>query len=207
MLAGFVFVDTYGTDLETYVNRAKELIERNVYIPPKYYLEWSGQYEYMLKARESLLLIIPFTLAVIFVLLFIQFRAVSEALIVILSVPFSLIGGAWLMWLLDYNFSIAAAVGFIALAGVAAETGVMMIVYLNAAWSDLVASQTHRLDMTMLRQAVVEGSVQRVRPKVMTACTTIIALLPIMWSTGTGADTMKRIAAPMIGGVMIESGV
>ena len=205
MLAGFVFVDTFGTDLETYVDRAKESIAKNVDIPPKYYLEWGGQYEHMLKARDTLQLIVPLTLAVIFVLLFIVFRNVTESLIVILSVPFALIGGAWLMWLLDYNFSVAAAVGFIALAGVAAETGVVMIVYLDEAWNNLLTRKDQSPSLTGLRQAVVEGAVQRVRPKMMTVCTTIIALLPIMWSNGTGADTMKRIAAPMIGGLVSSS--
>jgi len=205
MLAGFVFVDTFGTDLETYVDRAKESIAKNVDIPPKYYLEWGGQYEHMLKARDTLQLIVPLTLAVIFVLLFIVFRNVTESLIVILSVPFALIGGVWLMWLLDYNFSVAAAVGFIALAGVAAETGVVMIVYLDEAWNNLLTRKDQSPSLTGLRQAVVEGAVQRVRPKMMTVCTTIIALLPIMWSNGTGADTMKRIAAPMIGGLVSSS--
>lgn len=205
MLAGFVFVDTFGTDLETYVDRAKESIAKNVDIPPKYYLEWGGQYEHMLKARDTLQLIVPLTLAVIFVLLFIVFRNVTESLIVILSVPFALIGGVWLMWLLDYNFSVAAAVGFIALAGVAAETGVVMIVYLDEAWNNLLTRKDQSPSLTGLRQAVVEGAVQRVRPKMMTVCTTIIALLPIMWSHGTGADTMKRIAAPMIGGLVSSS--
>ena len=205
MLAGFVFVDTFGTDLESYVDRAKELIAKNVDIPPKFYLEWGGQYEHMLKARETLQLIVPFTLALIFVLLFIQFGNVTETLIVILSVPFALIGGGWLMWLLDYNFSVAAAVGFIALLGVAAETGVVMIVYLDEAWEALIARKEQSPSLTGLRQAVVDGAVQRVRPKMMTVCTTIIALLPIMWSHGTGADTMKRIAAPMIGGLVSSS--
>ena len=202
MLAGFVFVDTFGTDLESYVDRAKESIAKNVDIPPKYYLEWGGQYEHMLKARDTLKLIIPLTLAVIFVLLFIVFRNITESLIVILSVPFALIGGVWLMWLLDYNFSVAAVVGFIALAGVATETGIVMIVYLDEAWNNLLTRQDQSPSLTGLRQAVVEGAVQRVRPKMMTVCTTIIALLPIMWSNGTGADTMKRIAAPMIGGLV-----
>jgi Cu(I)/Ag(I) efflux system membrane protein CusA/SilA len=205
MLAGFVFVDTFGIDLESYVDRAKQSIAKNVDIPPKYYLEWGGQYEHMLKARDTLQLIVPLTLAVIFVLLFIVFRNVTESLIVILSVPFALIGGAWLMWLLDYNFSVAAAVGFIALAGVAAETGVLMIVYLDEAWNNLLTRKDQSPSLTGLRQAVVEGAVQRVRPKMMTVCTTIIALLPIMWSNGTGADTMKRIAAPMIGGLVSSS--
>ena len=141
----------------------------------------------------------------IFVLLFIQFGNVTETLIVILSVPFALIGGGWLMWLLDYNFSVAAAVGFIALLGVAAETGVVMIVYLDEAWEALIARKEQSPSLTGLRQAVVDGAVQRVRPKMMTVCTTIIALLPIMWSHGTGADTMKRIAAPMIGGLVSSS--
>jgi Cu(I)/Ag(I) efflux system membrane protein CusA/SilA len=150
-------------------------------------------------------LIVPLTLAVIFVLLFIVFRNVAESLIVILSVPFAFIGGIWLMWILGYNFSVAAVVGFIALAGVAAETGVVMIVYLDEAWNNLLTRNDQSLCLNGLRGAVVEGAVQRVRPKMMTVCTTIIALLPIMWSDGTGADTMKRIAAPMIGGLVSSS--
>ena len=202
MQAGFVFVDTHDIDLGTYVERAKQLIAENIEIPPKYYLEWGGQYQHMLKARETLRLIIPITLVIIFILLYLEFRNVTQSLIVLLSVPFASVGGIWLMWLLEYNFSVAVAVGFIALAGVAAETGVVMIVYLDEAWKHLKEHSERALTFTDLRHAIVEGAVQRVRPKMMTVSTTIIGLMPIMWSAGTGADTMKRIAAPMIGGLV-----
>jgi len=201
MLAGFVFVDTKNTDLGTYVNRAKKLIADKVKLPPGYFLSWGGQYQYMLKARETLKLVIPLTLVIIFVLLYLNFNNVTEALIVLLSIPFALIGGIWLVWLLDYNFSVAVAVGFIALAGVAAETGVVMIVYLDEAWKQLRKS-TAKPTLDGLYQAVKEGAVQRVRPVMMTVCSTIAGLLPIMWSHGAGALTMKRIAAPMVGGMI-----
>ena len=201
MLGGFVFVDTQGIDLGTYVNRAKKLIADNVTLPPGYFLSWGGQYQYMLKARETLTLVIPLTLIIIFVLLYLNFKNVTEALIVLLSIPFALVGGIWLVWLLDYNFSVAVAVGFIALAGVAAETGVVMIVYLDEAWEQLKKNAA-KPSLDDLYHAVMDGAVQRVRPKMMTVCSTIMGLLPIMWSHGAGALTMKRIAAPMIGGML-----
>lgn len=202
MPAAFVFVDTYDVDLGTYVQNTKKLIAENIELPPKYYLEWGGQYQYMLKARETLKLIIPITLVIIFVLLYLQFRNLAQTFIVLLSVPFALVGGVWLMWALDYNFSVAVAVGFIALAGVAAETGVVMIVYLDEAWEHIKSENGGKLTLADLTHSVMEGAVQRVRPKIMTVSTTIIGLLPIMWSAGTGADTMKRIATPMIGGMI-----
>jgi Cu(I)/Ag(I) efflux system membrane protein CusA/SilA len=168
-------------------------------------MKWSGRYEYMERAQQRLLLVVPFTLLIIFFLLYVHFKNVTEVLIVLLAIPFSLVGGVWLMYALGYNMSVAVAVGFIALAGVAAETGVVMIVYLDEAWNNLLTRKDQSPSLTELRQAVVEGAVQRVRPKMMTVCTTIIALLPIMWSNGTGADTMKRIAAPMIGGLVSSS--
>jgi hypothetical protein len=201
MLAGFVFVDTKNTDLGTYVNRAKKLVADNVKLPPGYFLSWGGQYQYMLKAAETLKLVIPLTLVIIFVLLYLNFNNVTEALIVLLSIPFALIGGIWLVWLLDYNFSVAVAVGFIALAGVAAETGVVMIVYLDEAWEQLKKNSA-KPTLDGLYHAVMDGAVQRVRPKMMTVCSTIAGLLPIMWSHGAGALTMKRIAAPMVGGMV-----
>ncbi len=199
--AGFVFVDTYGIDLGSYVNEAKTLIAQHVKLPPGYYLEWGGQYQYMLKARQTLEMIIPLTLVIIFLLLYLNFGNVTESLIVLLSVPFALVGGIWLLWLLHYNFSVAVAVGFIALAGVAAETGVVMIVYLDEAWHDQRRLKPHPT-LLDLHAAVITGAVQRVRPKMMTVCAIIVGLLPIMWADGTGADTMKRIAAPMIGGMI-----
>jgi len=200
-LAGFVFADTYDIDLGAYVAQAKRLIRENVDIPPGYYVEWGGQYQHLLRAKEKLSWIAPLALAIIFLLLYINFKRLSDTLIVLLSVPFALVGGVWLLWALDYNFSVAAAVGFIALAGVAAETGVVMIVYLNEAWN--AARQRRKVPGAAdLRAAIMEGAVQRARPKMMTVATTIIALLPIMWGHGAGADTMKRIAAPMVGGMV-----
>lgn len=202
MQAAFVFIDTHGTDLGSYVANAKKAIAENIQLPAKYYLEWGGQYQYLLKARETLKLIVPLTLLIIFLLLYTEFKNLTESLIVLLSVPFALVGGIWLMWALGYNFSVAVAVGFIALAGVAAETGVVMIVYLDEAWKlkrETLQRKPNGMDLT---DAVMEGAVQRVRPKIMTVATTILGLLPIMWSVGTGADTMKRIVAPMIGGMI-----
>ncbi|MEO8044844.1 MAG: CusA/CzcA family heavy metal efflux RND transporter [Spartobacteria bacterium] len=201
VLAGFVFVDTVGIDLGTYVENAKKLISDHIKLPPGYYIQWGGQYQYLLKARENLRIAIPITLLIIFLLLYLNFRNVTESLIVMLSVPFALVGGVWLLYLLGYNYSVAVAVGFIALAGVAAETGVVMIVYLDEAWDNL-KKKTARPKSGDLYDAVMFGAVQRVRPKMMTVCAIIAGLLPIMWSHGTGADTMKRIAAPMVGGMI-----
>ncbi len=199
--AGFVFVDTYGTDLGSYVKDAKKLIADNIKMPPGYFLDWGGQFKYLLKARETLKLIVPLTLVIIFLLLYLNFGNVVEALIVLLSVPFALVGGVWLLWALDYNFSVAVAVGFIALAGVAAETGVVMIVYLDEAWAEITRHNPHPT-LADLHGAVMEGAVQRVRPKMMTVCAIIAGLLPIMWGHGAGSETMKRIAAPMVGGMV-----
>ncbi len=201
VLAGFVFVDTVGIDLGTYVENAKKLIADHIKLPPGYYIQWGGQYQYLLKARENLRIAIPITLLIIFLLLYLNFRNVTESLIVMLSVPFALVGGVWLVYLLGYNYSVAVAVGFIALAGVAAETGVVMIVYLDEAWDNL-KKKTARPKSSDLYDAVMFGAVQRVRPKMMTVCAIIAGLLPIMWSHGTGAGTMKRIAAPMVGGMI-----
>jgi Cu(I)/Ag(I) efflux system membrane protein CusA/SilA len=201
VLAGFVFVDTAGIDLGTYVENAKKLIAKNVKLPPGYYIQWGGQYQYLLKARENLRIAVPVTLLIIFLLLYLNFRNVTESLIVMLSVPFALVGGVWLLYLLGYNYSVAVAVGFIALAGVAAETGVVMIVYLDEAWEHL-HHRPARPTVSDLYDAVMFGSVQRVRPKIMTVVAIIAGLLPILWSHGTGADTMKRIAAPMVGGMV-----
>ncbi|MEO5856468.1 MAG: CusA/CzcA family heavy metal efflux RND transporter [Chthoniobacterales bacterium] len=199
--AGFVFVDTHGVDLGSYVDKAKRLIAENVKLPPGYFIEWGGQFQYLLKARQTLRLIIPLTLVIIFLLLYLNFGSIAESLIVLLSVPFALVGGVWLLWALGYNFSVAVAVGFIALAGVAAETGVVMIVYLDEAWDEL-KRRNPRPTLGELNHAVMEGAVHRVRPKMMTVCAIIAGLLPIMWSHGTGGETMKRIAAPMVGGMI-----
>ncbi len=200
-LNGWTFVDIRGVDLGTYVDRARQAVSEQVKLPAGYSITWSGQYEYMLRAQERLRQVIPLTLAVIFALLYLAFRHVGEAALVMLSLPFALVGGFWFIWLLDYHLSVAVAVGFIALAGVAAEFGVVMLIYLDNA---LRAHQAeHRLSsVSALKDAIVEGAVMRVRPKAMTVAVVIAGLLPIMLSEGTGSEVMQRIAAPMIGGMI-----
>ena len=199
-LVGFVFVDIVGRPLGDYVEDARQQVQEQVDIPPGYRIAWGGQFQYMERAKEKLKVVVPLTLFIIFFLLYLNFKALPETLIVMLTVPFSLVGGVWLLYWLDYNISIAVWVGVIALAGVAVEIGVVMLVYLNEAWNRRVAAgQTSLAD---LRAAIVEGAGQRVRPIIMTVGTSIIALLPIMLGSGTGADVMKRIAAPMVGGLV-----
>jgi Cu(I)/Ag(I) efflux system membrane protein CusA/SilA len=185
------------------VKDARSMVEKMVVLPAGYTLEWSGQYEYMQRAQSRMTLVIPATLAIILLLLYLNFRSVGESLLVLASLPFSLVGGVWLMWLLGYHMSVAAAIGFIALAGVAAETGVVMLVYLDNAWQERVAAA--RADAAGLYDAIMEGAVERVRPKLMTVASTILALLPILWGHGTGASVMKRIAAPMVGGMITST--
>ena len=192
-------------DVGGYVERAKQAVGREVKLPPGYTIEWSGQYQYLEEARARLKVIVPVTLAIIFLLLFLNFGNVVEVLIVMLALPFALVGGIWFMYLLGYNMSVAAAVGFIALAGVAAETGVVMIIYLDEAF-EARRREKGALGRGDLYDAIMEGAVERVRPKMMTVCAVIAGLLPIMWSSETGARLMKRIAAPMVGG-MISSTV
>jgi Cu(I)/Ag(I) efflux system membrane protein CusA/SilA len=196
----WVYVDVQDRDIASYVRDARQAVERIVQLPGGYSLQWSGQYEYMQRARQKLLLVVPATLFLILLLLYFNFRSVAESLIVMLSLPFALIGGVLVMALLGYNWSVAAAIGFIALAGVAAETGVVMLIYLDHAWD------ARRLDGRRspadLRAAIVQGAVERVRPKIMTVTAIIAGLLPILWGTGTGASVMKRIAAPMVGGMI-----
>ena len=173
--------------------------------PPGYYATWSGQFEYMERAKQKLAVVVPLTLLIIFVLLYFNFRRLSETLIVMLSVPFALVGGVWLMWWLGYNMSVAVAVGFIALAGVAAETGVVMLIYLDHAWEAITvkrAAEGGKPSVADLYEAVMEGAVERVRPKMMTVVAIMAGLLPIMWGTGTGSEVMRRIAAPMVGGMV-----
>ena len=200
-LNGWTFVDIRGVDLGTYVDKAKQTVSQQVDLPSGYSITWSGQYEYMLRAQERLRQVIPLTLAVIFALLFLAFRHVGEAALVMLSLPFALVGGFWFIWFLDYHLSVAVAVGFIALAGVAAEFGVVMLIYLDNA---LRAHQEEKRlsSVSALKDAIVEGAVMRVRPKAMTVAVVIAGLLPIMLSEGTGSELMQRIAAPMIGGMI-----
>jgi copper/silver efflux system protein len=209
LLAAYVFVDIRDRDVGSYVKDAQKAVSEKVSFPPGYYATWSGQFEYMERAKSKLAVVVPFTLVIIFVLLYLNFRRLTETLIVMLSVPFALVGGIWLMWWLDYNMSVAVAVGFIALAGVAAETGVVMLIYLDQAWQELRQKRLAEGVLPSaedLYHAIMEGAVERVRPKMMTVVAIMAGLLPIMWSTGTGSEVMSRIAAPMVGG-MISSTV
>jgi Cu(I)/Ag(I) efflux system membrane protein CusA/SilA len=203
-LVGYVFIDVTGRDLVGYVEEAKKMIAQMVQIPKGYYLSWAGQFQYFERAKARLIVVVPLTLAIIFVLLFLNFNSVAKTLIVLLSIPFSLVGGIWLLYLLGYHLSVAVWVGIIALAGVAAETGVVMIVYLDEVYDRRIREGIMRSPGD-LHEAIIEGAVQRVRPKMMTVTAIMAGLLPIMWSHGTGADVMKRIAAPMIGGMITST--
>jgi len=199
-LAGYVYVDITGRDVGGYVEEAKQKVREALSLPTGYVLQWSGQYENMLRVREHLKLIVPITLALIFVLLYANTQSAFKAILVMLAVPFSAIGAIWLFYFLDYNVSIAAWVGMIALLGLDAETGVFMLLFLDLSYDD--ARRRGRLrTRAELDEAIVHGAVKRARPKIMTVCSAFMGLLPIMWSTSAGADVMKRIAAPMIGGL------
>lgn len=197
----WVYVDIKGVDIGTYVKSAKKAVGENVKLPAGYSLVWSGQYEYMQKAAATLKIVIPLTLLVIVLLLYMHFGSFRETLIVVMAIPFSLIGGFWLLYILGYNTSVAVYVGFIALAGLDAETGVVMLVYLKHAFIERKAEGKLNTSEDV-RETIIEGAVMRVRPKLMTVCTTLIGLLPIMFSHGTGSEIMKRIAAPMVGGLI-----
>ena len=203
--SGWVFVDLQGRDLGGYVNEAKARVAEELELPPGYSLGWSGQYEYLERAAERLKVVVPLTLAIIVLLLYLNFRNARDVLLILGTLPFALVGGVWLLYLLDYDLSIAAVVGFIALAGVAAETGVVMVMYLEHAWKvrrDGAAQAGRQPTRVELREAIVEGALLRLRPKLMTVITVIVGLLPIMWGTGTGSEVMRRIAAPMVGGMV-----
>jgi Cu(I)/Ag(I) efflux system membrane protein CusA/SilA len=200
--SAYVYVDLTGIDVGTYVKDARRLVQDKIDLPPGYSLVWSGQYEYMVRAEKRLMIVVPMTLLLIFLLLYFNFKDVTESLLVMLSVPFSLTGGFWLMYLLGYNMSVAVGVGFIALAGVAAETGVVMLVYLDISYHKFREKYGDRLNRRHLNQAIEEGAALRVRPKMMTVISTMAGLAPIMWGHGTGSEVMKRIAAPMIGGMV-----
>ncbi|MDP3084219.1 MAG: CusA/CzcA family heavy metal efflux RND transporter [Rubrivivax sp.] len=209
LLSAYIFVDIRGRDIGSYVADARKAVAEQIKFPAGYYITWSGQFEYMERAVERMKIVIPVTLLTIFLLLYLNFKRLTETLIVMLSVPFALVGGVWLMWWLDYNLSVAVAVGFIALAGVAAQTGVVMLIYLDHAWASARerCCDAGRLPGAAdLYAAVMEGAVERVRPKVMTVMAIMAGLLPIMWGTGAGSEVMSRIAAPMVGG-MISSTV
>ena len=197
----WVYVDVAGRDIGSYVRDAQKMVNDMVKLRPGYSIVWSGQYEYMQRAKEKMMLVIPATLAIIFLLLYFNFKSVTETLIVMASLPFALVGGIWFIYALGYNMSVAVAIGFIALAGVAAETGVVMLIYLDHAWAAQRARTEHP-GVRHLYEAVVQGAVERVRPKMMTVTAIMAGLLPILWGTGTGASVMKRIAAPMVGGMI-----
>jgi Cu(I)/Ag(I) efflux system membrane protein CusA/SilA len=196
----WVYVDVAGRDVGRYVAEAQRVVRQRVTLPVGYSMVWSGQYEYMQRAAATLRVVIPATLALIFLLLFLNFGNVGETLIVMLSLTFARVGGLWFVWALGYNWSVAVAIGFIALAGVAAETGVVMLIYLDHAWKARVAAG--RLTARDLYDAVMEGGAERVRPKMMTVTAIMAGLLPILWGGGAGASVMKRIAAPMVGGMV-----
>ena len=206
-LVGFVFVDITSEDIQGYVDAASKHISETIKFPPGYYIQWAGQFEYLKSAEQKLKVVVPFTLLIIFVLIYLNTRSAVKTMIVLLAVPFSLVGAFWFLYLLGYNLSVAVWVGLIALAGLDAETGVVMLLYLDHAWDKFRAAGRMN-SMGDLHAAVIEGAVQRIRPKIMTICAILFGLLPIMWAPATqsGADVMKRIAAPMIGGV-ITSGI
>jgi Cu(I)/Ag(I) efflux system membrane protein CusA/SilA len=200
-VAGYVYVDITGRDVGGYVEEAKRVVQSRLQLPPGYVLQWSGQYENMIRVRERLKVIVPITLALIFVLLYANTKSTFKALLVMAAVPFSAIGAVWLFYLLGYNVSIAAWVGMIALLGLDAETGVFMLLFLD------ISYEQYRKDGLLqapggLDEAILHGAVKRARPKLMTVAAAFMGLLPIMWSTSAGADVMKRIAAPMIGGLV-----
>ena len=196
----WVFIDVVGRDIGSYVAEAQRVVEDLVELPPGYRIQWSGQYEYMQRAKEKLVLVVPATLMIIFLLLYLYFKRIGETMIIMLSLPFALVGGVLIMRVLDYNWSVATGVGFIALAGVAAETAVVMLVYLEQAWEEQLSKG--RRTVEALREAVLQGAVLRVRPPIMAVMAIIGGLLPILWGSGTGSSVMKRIAAPMVGGML-----
>lgn len=202
---GWIFIDIDKVDVGSYVEHAKTLLAQQLELPPGYSLNWAGQYEYIERAKEKLRFIIPLTLAVIFILLYLSFKRVGEVLIIMGTLPLAMVGGIGLIYMEGFNLSVAVGVGFIALAGVAVEIGVIMLVYLNQAFADLnrrQASQQRPVDKEMLRQAVLDGAGMRVRPVMMTVATIIIGLLPVLYGSGTGSEVMSRIAAPMVGGMV-----
>jgi Cu(I)/Ag(I) efflux system membrane protein CusA/SilA len=204
-LAVYVYVDFRDRDLAGYVADAQRAVQEKVALPHGTYAIWSGQFEYLERAEAKLKIVVPATLLLIFVLLYLNFGRITETLIVMLSLPFSLVGGLWLVWWMGFNLSVAVAVGFIALAGVAAETGVVMLIYLDhalVAHRARCAAEGRALGAADLRAAIIEGAVERVRPKMMTVTAIMGGLLPLLWSTGTGSEVMQRIAVPMIGGMV-----
>jgi Cu(I)/Ag(I) efflux system membrane protein CusA/SilA len=195
-----VYVDIRGRDLRSAVQDMQRAVAEKVVLPPGYSVAWSGQFEFLERATAKLKVVVPFTLLIIFVLLYLTFQSWGEALLIMATLPFALVGGIWLLYALGYNFSVAGAVGFIALAGVSAEFGVIMLLYLKHAWAERLAAGTTSMDDLMA--AIREGAVSRVRPKAMTVAVILAGLLPIFWGAGTGSEVMQRIAAPMVGGMI-----
>jgi Cu(I)/Ag(I) efflux system membrane protein CusA/SilA len=207
-LNNVVYVDVRNRDVGSYVAEGKQLLEKQLSLPSGYRIQWSGQYESMQRAAQRLRVIVPITLLIVFGLLYFNFKSVTESLIVMLSLPFALAGGVWLMWIFGYNMSVAVAIGFIALAGVAAQTGVIMLLYLDHAWNARTtdrASAGATPTFADLQQAVEAGAVERLRPKMMTVAAVTLSLVPILWSQETGSDVLKRIAAPMVGGLITSA--
>jgi Cu(I)/Ag(I) efflux system membrane protein CusA/SilA len=204
-LNGWIYIDIEGRDLGSYVAEAQQVVRDQVTLPTGYSIAWSGQYEYLVRAREQLATVLPVTLAIIILLLYINFRRFTEVLIIMGTLPLALVGGYWLLYLLGYNMSVAVGVGFIALAGVAVEIGVIMLVYLNQALQrhkDVARREQRALTTDDVRNAVIDGALLRVRPIMMTVAAIIVGLLPIMLGSGTGSEVMRRIAAPMVGGMV-----
>ena len=198
----WIYVDLTGIDVGTYVKKAQQIVGEKIKLPPGYSMVWSGQYEYMVRAQKRLMIVVPMTLVIIFLLLYLNFKNIGESLIVMMSVPFSLTGGLWLMYLLGYNMSVAVGVGFIALAGVSTEIGVILLVYLDLSYKKFTSQYKENFNRKLLYQAIEEGAALRVRPIMMTAVAIMAGLMPIMWGHGTGSEVMKRIATPMVGGMV-----
>jgi Cu(I)/Ag(I) efflux system membrane protein CusA/SilA len=198
---GWTYVDIENVDVGSYVKKAREVVARELVLPTGYSITWSGQYEYMERAKDKLSYVIPMTLLLIVVLLYLNFRQFTPVVILMGSLPLALVGSLWLMYALGYNFSIAVGVGVIALAGVAVETGVLMLVYLEQAWQQLLRVE-RQPSAAQLTDAILHGAVSRVRPVLMTAVATIVGLLPILFGSGTGSEVMSRLAAPMVGGML-----
>jgi Cu(I)/Ag(I) efflux system membrane protein CusA/SilA len=206
MLSGYVYVDIENIDVGTYVENAKEHVLKDLKLPAGYSLEWSGQYENMMRVRERLKIVLPLTLCIIFILLYMNTKSAAKTFIVLMAVPFSLIGAVWFLFFLGYNVSIAVWVGMIALMGLDAETGVFMLLFLDLSYNDMKAKGRMN-NSGDLKEAIMHGAVKRVRPKMMTVVAAFMGLIPIMWSLSTGSDLMKRIAAPMIGGLTSSFGL
>ncbi|TSA53669.1 MAG: efflux RND transporter permease subunit, partial [Nitrosomonadaceae bacterium] len=205
LLSAYIFVDVRDRDIGSYVAAGQKAVREQVQFPPGYYATWSGQFEYMERATEKLKVVIPITLLIIFALLYLNFNRVTETLVVMLSVPFSMVGGIWLMYLLDYNMSIAVVIGFIGLVGIAAETGMVMLVYLDQTLAAVTAKRKaagEKVTVADLHIAVAQGAVSRIRPVMMTVAGSVLGLLPVMLSSGTGSEVIRRIATPMVGGML-----